>query len=123
LRLGAEFVDVIRAERIMRRDDDADRAVHAGQLLDDDGVLEIAHARAAVLLGKNHAEKTHVGELGNDFGGKCRGFVPLHHVRRDFAFGKFADGAAKLLLLVGERELHDTFISWRRWRELRGSHG
>ena len=76
----AEFVDVIGAERIVRRDDDADRAVHARELFDDDGVLDVAHSRAAILLRENHAEKTHFGQLGNKFGGKLRGFVPLHYV-------------------------------------------
>jgi hypothetical protein len=33
-----------------------------------------------------------------------RRFVPLHHVRRDFALGKLANRAAKVLLLVSERE-------------------
>ncbi len=102
LRLGAEFVDVVGAERIVRGDDDADRAVHARQFLDDDGVFEVAHSRAAILLRENYAEETHFGELGNDFRGECRGFVPFHYVGGDFAFGEFADGAAKVLLLVGE---------------------
>ena len=36
-----------------------------------------------------------------------RGFVPLHDVRSDFAFGKFADAAAELVLFVGKREIHE----------------
>ena len=38
--------------------------------------------------------------------GKMRGLVPLHDVRRDFGFGKFADAATKLLLFVGKGEIH-----------------
>ncbi len=34
--------------------------------------------------------------------GNVEALVPFHHVRRDFAFGEFADGAAEVLLLVGE---------------------
>ena len=98
---------MIGAERIVRGHDDADRAIHARKLLDDDGVFEIAHSRAAVLLGENHAEQAHFGQLGNDFRGKLGGFVPLHHVRSDFGLGEFADGAPKLLLLVGEGKFHE----------------
>jgi hypothetical protein len=65
LLFAAEFVDVIGAERIVRRDDDADRAVHARKFLDDDGVFAIAHSGAAVFLRENHAEKAHFGQLGN----------------------------------------------------------
>src|SRR5580693_388018 len=62
---AAEFIDVIGAERIVRGDDDADRAIHARQFLDDDGVFRVAHARATVFFGENHAEEAHFGELGN----------------------------------------------------------
>ena len=97
LRFGAEFEDVIAAERIVRRDDDADRAVDAREFLDRSGVFDVAEAGAAVFFGKDDAEQAHFGELGHDFGWKVRGFVPLHDVRGDFAFGEFADAAAQLL--------------------------
>src|ERR1700675_1318667 len=64
LRFGAEFVDVVGAERIVRRDDDADRAIHARKLFDDDGVLDVAHSRAAVLLGETGAKTTRVRAWG-----------------------------------------------------------
>ena len=67
LRFGAEFVDVIGAKRIVRGDDDADRAVHARQFFDGDGVFDVAKARAAILFRENHAEQAQFGELGNDF--------------------------------------------------------
>ena len=87
-----------------------DRAVHARQFLDDDRVFDVAHPRAAVFFREDHAEQSHLGQLGNDFRGKLRGFVPLHHVRSDFALGEFAHGAAELLLFVGKREFHVTVI-------------
>src|SRR5690348_11966597 len=36
-----------------------------------------------------------------------RSFVPLHHVRRDFAFRELSHALAQLLLLLCEREFHD----------------
>ncbi len=106
LRLSAEFVDVIRAERIVRGDNDANGSVYAGKLFDGDDVLDVAEASATVLLGKNDAEEAHFGELRHDFEREMGDFIPLHDVRRDFAFGKFADAFAELLLLIGKGEIH-----------------
>ena len=64
LLFGAKLENVIRAQRIVRGNDDADRAIDAGKLLDDDGVFEIAHARAAIFLGENNAEKPSSASLG-----------------------------------------------------------
>ncbi len=89
----AEFVDVIRAQRIVRRDNQSDRAVDARQLLDHRHVLDVAKTRAAVLLRKNHAHQTHFREFRNQLGRKLRRFIPFHYMRSDFRFGKFAHAA------------------------------
>ena len=102
LRFGAEFVDVVGAKRIVRGHDQPHRAIDARQLLDGDDVLDVAQAGAAVLLREDDAQQAQLGELGNQFRRETRGFVPLHDVRSDFRFGEFADGAAKLLLFVGQ---------------------
>ncbi len=57
---AAEFVEVIRAERIVRRDDQSDRAIHARQLFDGDDVFGVAEAGAAVRFGENDAEQPHL---------------------------------------------------------------
>ena len=111
LRFGAEFEDVIGAERIVRGDDQTDRAIDAREFFDGDDVFGVAEARAAVGFRKNHAEQTHLSELGNDFGGEARGFVPLHDVRRDFGGGEFAHTAAQFLLFGGEREIQSRSCS------------
>src|SRR5579862_5111947 len=103
---GAKFEDVVRAERVVRGDNDADRAVHAREFFDGNHVFDVAEASAAVFFRENDAEQAHFGKLGNDFDGKARGFVPHHDMRGDFAFGEFADAAAELLLFVGELEVH-----------------
>src|SRR5947208_6544466 len=46
LLVSTHLVNVIGAERSVSRYDDAHRAIHARQLLDDDGVLDIAEARS-----------------------------------------------------------------------------
>src|SRR5262249_25844553 len=110
LRFGAKFEDVVGAERVVRGDDDANRSVHARQFFDGDDVFDIAEAGAAILFRENYAQQAHFRELGHDFAGKVRHFVPLHDVRSDFAFGKFTNTAAELLLFVGQREVHGA--SW-----------
>ena len=110
LRFAAEFEDVIGAKRIVRGYDDADRAVHAGEFFNGDYVFDVAEAGATIFFGKDDAEQTHFGELGHDFAGKVGDFVPLHDVRKDFAFGKFANAAAELVLFIRKREVHEA--SW-----------
>ncbi len=71
LRLGAKFVDVVGAKRIVRGDDEADRAVDARELFDGDDVFDVAEAGAAVFLGEDDAQKPEFGQLGNKLGGKA----------------------------------------------------
>src|SRR6185437_15229214 len=40
------------------------------------------------------------------FGGKTRGFVPLHYMRGDFGLREFADRTAELLLFIGKGKVH-----------------
>ena len=106
LRLGAKFVDVVGAERIVRGHDEPDGAIDARQLLDGDGVFDIAEAGAAVSFREDDAQQAEIGQLGNDFGGKLRGLVPFHNVRSEFRLREIAHGALELLLFVGEGEVH-----------------
>jgi hypothetical protein len=103
---SAKFIDVIGAQRIVRRNDQPDRAVDARELLDDRRVLDVAKAGAAAVLRKNHAHQAHFREFRNQLGRKLRGLVPFHDVRGDFRCGKFAHAAPELLLFVGERKVH-----------------
>ena len=52
LRFGAGEEDMVRAERIVRCDDDADRSVDGGKLFDGEHVVCVAEAGAAVFGGK-----------------------------------------------------------------------
>ena len=106
LLFAAEFIDVIGAQRIVCGHDDSDRAVHTRQFLDDDRVFRVAHPGAAVLLRKNHAQKSHLGQLGYQFGRKLRGLVPFHHMRQDFAFGELTHRPPKLFLFVRQGKFH-----------------
>src|SRR5258706_1642295 len=90
----------------MSRNDQADGAIDARQLFDYRCILDVAESCAAEFLRKNNSQQTHLAKLGNQFGRKTRGFVPLHHVRSDFSLGKFANGPPELLLLVSEGKIH-----------------
>ena len=90
---------------------DADGAIHAREFFDDGGVFDVAKPRAAEFFGEDDAEEAHFRELGQDFLGKVRGFIPFEDVGGEFAFGKFADGLTQVLLLFGEREIHGRVTS------------
>src|SRR5205823_5752063 len=63
LLLVAELEDVVGTQRVVRGDADAHRGVDARQLGDDDDVLDIAQARAAVLLREEDAEEAELAGL------------------------------------------------------------
>src|SRR5437879_3106477 len=90
----------------MRSDNDPDGAVHAGQLLDEDGVLDIAEAGAAELLRKNRAHISELAELADRLQRKLLRLVPLHHMRRDLRFRKFAHCVTKLNLFRRQFKIH-----------------
>ena len=113
----AELVDVIRAERIVSSNEEADRAVDSRKLFDDGGVLDVAESGAAVFFGKNNAQQAHFRKLRENLARKVRGFVPLHHVRSNFALSEFADGLAELLLFVGESEIHGASLSVQTYKQ------
>src|SRR5258708_27117 len=104
----------------MSSNDQADGSVDARQFFDHRRILDVAESSTAVFLGKNNSQQTHLAKLGNQFGRKTRGFVPLHHVRSDFSLGKFANGAPELLLLVSGGKIHGASARcyWRTifWR-------
>ncbi len=84
LLVGAHLVDVVGAERSVRGDDDAHRAIHARELLDDDGVLDVAQAGAAQFLREDGAHVAELAELADDFEREDLRLVPLHDVRARF---------------------------------------
>ena len=106
LLVGARLEDVVGAERGVRGDDDADRAVHARKFLDDDGVVDVAEARAAQLFRKDRTQVAELAELFDHFERENLVFVPLHDVGPDFRVGEFADGFTELDLLRREIEFH-----------------
>src|SRR5947209_20310062 len=101
--VAAKLKNVIAAERIMRGYDDANGAVDARELLDGNDVLDVTEARAAVLLGQNHAEKAHFREVGDDVPRELGGFVPFHDVRNDLALGQLASATPKQLFYLAAR--------------------
>ncbi len=105
LLLVAGDKDVVGAERGVRGHDDANRAVDARKLLDGHGIFDVAHARAAVFDREDRSHEPEPPEFLDCLKRETRGFVPLHHVRRDFTLGELADHLAKVLLLFGKLEI------------------
>ena len=100
--------NMVRAQRSVRRDDDADRAVHAREFFDGGDVFDVAHAGAAVLGRKDNAQQAEFAEFLDRRQREFAGFVPLHDVGSDFALGKFAHTFLQLKLFVVELEIHET---------------
>src|SRR5437870_1965942 len=57
-------------------------------------LFDLTQPRPAILFRKDHAEQAHFRELRNNFHRKMGRFIPLHHVRCDFALGEFPHTAA-----------------------------
>jgi len=101
----AKFVDVIRAERVVGRDDEPDGAVDPSQLFDHRHVLDVAEARAAVFFWKNDSSKPISPSFGTNSDGKRE--ASSHSITWErFRIGKFADATPEVLLFVGEGEIH-----------------
>ena len=115
LRFVAGKKNVVRAQRGVRRDDDADRAVHARELFDGGDVLDIAHAGAAVLGRKHYAQQAELAQFLDGRQRKFAGLVPLHHVGRDFALGKFAHAFLQLQLLIVQLEIQGALSGIHMW--------
>ncbi len=97
---------MIRAERIVRRDDQSDRRIHARQLFNDDGVIDIAEPRAAQFLGKDNAHQAQFAGLFDGFEREGLRLVPLQNVRPYLRFGKLTDRLSKVDLLLCIRKVH-----------------
>src|SRR5262245_1479338 len=106
LLLAAVLINVIRAERIVRGEGQADRAVDARDLFDYRGVFHIPHPRAAVFFGKEHAHQPKLAHLCENLARQTLGLVPLHHMRFDLRFGKFTNRTFDLQLLIGQIKSH-----------------
>ncbi len=63
LLVAAGEINVIGAERIVRGDDQADGRIDARELLDDDGVIDVAEPGAAQFLRENRAQEAELARL------------------------------------------------------------
>ena len=106
LLVGSGKPDRIAAEAGVGADDDPDTARHAGELLDGDRVGERVQTGTTDLLRIWDAEEPERCRFADDLGRKLA--LPLHLIcrRRDPLLGEVAHGAADLLVLRGQGEVH-----------------
>ncbi len=97
---------MIGAERSVGGDDEADGGIDAREFLDDDGVIDVAEARAAEVFRKKRAHEAQLAGMFDGFERKDLIFIPLEDVRGDFRFREFAYRLAKLNLFGGEFKFH-----------------
>src|SRR5665213_1649709 len=100
----------------MRRDDDADRTIHARKLFDNDGIFDVTQPRAPVLLREDRAHVTERAELLDYVERKSLGLIPLHHVGRDLSRRKLAHFAPRLFLLGSVIKVHVSIMATSRSR-------
>ena len=106
LLLAAHFVNVVGAERGVRGDDDAHRAIDARELFNDDGVLDVAQAGAAEFFGEYGAHVAEPAQFADHVEGERLRFVPFHDVGRNFAFGELPHRLSQCDLLRGVLKIH-----------------
>src|SRR5258705_6414781 len=75
LRFVAKAKDMARAKRIVRSDDQRQRAIESSNLFDNDREAERIESRAAILLGDVDAEKSQIRHSRNEFARKPRRLV------------------------------------------------
>src|SRR5690606_20388888 len=104
LLLGAELPDRRRRDPDVGADPrrDAPRAA-ARQLLDEDRVVDVVAALAAVLLRVLEAEVAELGAAAEDVVGKPALLLPLGGVGAELVRDEAADRLAELLVLLRER--------------------
>src|ERR1700740_2697744 len=94
LGLAAVAADLVDAEIGMRAVGQADRGGGARNLLDRDAVLEIAEARAAILLLDRDAVQAERADPGPQVPGKQVGAVDVGGAWRDLVGGEVLHGVA-----------------------------
>ena len=114
LLLGAVEEDRLADQPAADRHDPAQGGVGAAELLHRERVGHVVAADAAVLLGDGEAEEAELGHLRHDREVDGLVVVPLHPVRHGLALEEVAGEVAEGLLLLGEREVHQS-ASTRSW--------
>ena len=95
---------MVATQRIVRRDGQPDRTVHACQLLDDQDVIEVRKTGAAVLGGEENPQHPHPPELFHDVPGEFLGLVEMKRHGGDLVLGELPYGLAGQLLFFTQLE-------------------
>ena len=103
----------------MSRYRQSDGPAYTAEFLDDRGVFDISHPRAAVFLGKKDAHKAEFGKLWAKFDREMLRFVPFHHIGFDLALGEFANAVFDLKLLFGKFKVHNLMTITNDYHRIR----
>ena len=96
---------MIRPQRRMCSDNDANGSVHARQLINGGHVFHVAHPGAAILCGENDSQQTELAKFFDGAQRKLAGLVPLHYIGKNFVGGKFAHRLLQMQLFVIELKI------------------
>lgn len=104
---GAAEVEHIAAEQEHgRAQGQAEPCARAREFHVADGAGGEVRGRAAVFLGKAHAQEPEFAAFAVLFEGELAGAVPVRGAGREFGVREFFEGVANHFLIVCEREIH-----------------
>jgi hypothetical protein len=99
-------VNMIGAQRDMRRNAQRDRRIDPRDLFHQDRIVDVVVPRAAQILREHRAQHAQAPQGAKHRDRELLRLVPLHDVRPDLGLGELADCFSKLMLLCGESEVH-----------------
>ena len=106
LRLRAEQVDRLAAQRGVGIQDDGNRAGNSRNLFQGNQQAEIVAACAAIRLRKRDPQQPQFGHPLEDVGGKLVGGIDLFGARGNFLFREFPHRVLDQHMFVGQLEIH-----------------
>ena|SRR5438132_6487143 len=89
----------------MCRYDDPDRTVNARKFRDRRDILHVAHTRPAIFRWEDDPQQAELAQFLDRRQRKFAGFIPLHDVWGNLAFGKLAHRLLQVQLLIVQLEV------------------
>src|SRR5919109_2086986 len=102
-----------RAQRVMRREHQGHRRIHAGDFLDHDRETQGVETSAPVFLWNHDAKEPQVSHLGNELVWETGQLVPLAGARCNFRVRKVTDRLSQQFLLLTQFKVHGIFPELR----------
>jgi hypothetical protein len=101
---------VVRTEGIVGGDDQPDRRIDLGYLLQDDDIIDVGVAAARVLGRDDDSQQAQLGQLPGQNIGPLGFLIGVLDERLDLLLGEMADRFLETQLIFREREIHGPLL-------------